>query len=241
MTDKRIFFTRHAQAEHNVAEDYSILDAPLTKLGREQSANLCKETQDGFQRDADLLVSSPLRRPMQTFIIGYAPLRERLEKEGKPVVILPELQECNDLPCDTGSDRATLEADPEFAGLDLSSLDPSPVPAHWGSFPSTVSPGKEWTSKQGLFSVDNVLERAKWVRRWIRSRPEKRIVVVAHGDILRAITDGYRSATPWANAEVREYTFRSADDDDAVVVPVKEVAKEGEQEPTSTDLAQGRA
>lgn len=46
---------------------------------------------------------------------------------------------------------------------------------------------------------------------------------------------------PWANAEVREYTFQSADDDDAVVVPVKEVAKEGEQEPTSTDLAQGRA
>ena len=36
---------------------------------------------------------------------SYAPLRERLEREGKPVVIMPELQEVNALPCDTGSVR----------------------------------------------------------------------------------------------------------------------------------------
>jgi hypothetical protein len=34
---------------------------------------------------------------------SYAPLIERLTKEGKPMLLLPELQEVNDLPCDTGS------------------------------------------------------------------------------------------------------------------------------------------
>ncbi|BGP20384.1 hypothetical protein JCM10213_002304 [Rhodosporidiobolus nylandii] len=230
MTDKVIYLTRHAQAEHNVDEDYTIPDAPLTKLGREQSANLRKETEAGFQKEAELLVTSPLKRPMQTMIIGYAPLRERLEREGKPVVVMPELQEVNDLPCDTGSLAASLQADPEFRGLDFSPLRESSE-AH----------GVEWTSKQGIFDPANVAERARWVRRWLRDRDEKKIVVVAHGDILRSVTDGYRSATPWANAEVRAYTFKSADDEDAVVVPIKEVAKEGQEEPTSGDIAAGRA
>lgn len=34
---------------------------------------------------------------------SYAPLIERLTKEGKAMLLLPELQEVNDLPCDTGS------------------------------------------------------------------------------------------------------------------------------------------
>ncbi|GAA6015910.1 hypothetical protein JCM10207_006803 [Rhodosporidiobolus poonsookiae] len=229
MTDKTIYFTRHAQAEHNVAEDYTIPDAPLTKLGREQSADLRKETEGGFQRDAELLVTSPLRRPMQTLIIGYAPLRERLEKEGKPVIIMPELQEVNDLPCDTGSPESALTSNPEFSGLDFAPLARSKE-VH----------GVEWTSKQGIYDPERVEERAAWVRRWLRDRPEKKIVVVAHGDVLRCITDGYRSATPWANAEVRAYTFKSASDADALVVPVKEVAKEGEDEPTSGEIKEGR-
>ncbi|GAA5988885.1 hypothetical protein JCM11641_002110 [Rhodosporidiobolus odoratus] len=229
MTDKIIYFTRHAQAEHNVDEDYTIRDAPLTKLGRQQSANLLEDTENEFQKDAELLVTSPLKRPMQTMIIGYAPLRERLEKEGKPVVVMPELQEVNALPCDTGSPEASLSSDPEFTGLDFSPLSASEKV--WDV---------EWTSKQGIYDPERAQERCKWVRNWLRDRKEKKIVVVAHGDVLRCITDGYRATTPWANAEVRAYTFQSADDSDAVVVPIKEVAKEGEEEPTSGDIAAGR-
>lgn len=35
-------------------------DAPLTKLGREQSARLNKDTQNSIQKDAELLVISPV-------------------------------------------------------------------------------------------------------------------------------------------------------------------------------------
>ena len=34
---------------------------------------------------------------MQTAIIGYPELRKRLEAAGKPVIVLPQLQEVRDL------------------------------------------------------------------------------------------------------------------------------------------------
>ena len=71
----------------------SSCDAPLTQLGRQQSEELYKATKDTIQHSAELLVSSALKRPMSTMIIGYRDLRKRLEAEGKKVIILPQLQE----------------------------------------------------------------------------------------------------------------------------------------------------
>ncbi|KAI9069556.1 phosphoglycerate mutase-like protein [Trametes sanguinea] len=225
-TEKRIYLTRHAEAEHNVSEDYTIKDARLTPRGRQQAANLHEATKDTVQQTADLLVTSGLRRTLSTTLLGFPALRERLEAAGKPIVVLPQLQEVNDLPCDTGSDRAALEADPEYAGLDLSPLTP------------------DWTSKAGFYAATEpaIRARARWVRRWLRARPEARIVVVSHGDFLRYLTKGENDHAPWANVEMREYTFArdgggDEEDEDAWLVPVKEVAKEGEAEPTSSEQA----
>ncbi|TIC08802.1 phosphoglycerate mutase-like protein [Wallemia mellicola] len=201
MTDKTIYFTRHAQAAHNVADDYTIPDAPLTQLGREQSSRLNPLTEGTIQKTAELLVSSPLRRPMQTMLEGYPNLVKRLESEGKPPILLTIAQEVNGHPCDTGSEPDNLISDPEFKGLDF----------------KDVHPG--WTNKQGIYDPVNAAERARQCREWIRNRPEKEIVFVAHGDILRWITDGYNSAKYWGNAEVRTYTFKSNDSEDALVVP----------------------
>lgn len=84
---------------------------------------------------------------------------------------------------------------------------------------------------------------------------------MAHGDILRVISEGYNSQKvnhpsfesmmsclgkltydcnflqPWANAEVRTFTFKSMDDEDAVLVPVQvPEAKAGSDEPTSSEF-----
>jgi hypothetical protein len=134
--------------------------------------------------------------------------------------------------------REELEADPEYAGLDLSDLKP------------------DWTSKKGFYAPDvpSLQARARWNRRWLRERPEKEIVVVAHGDCLRYITEGYNSGKPWANTgkhaahipphttqwlnpEVRVYTFASEDDDDAKVIAVGKAAQQGSDEPTSSGFA----
>lgn len=64
--------------------------------------------------------------------------------------------------------------------------------------------------------------------------------VVAHGDILRCLTQKRNTTEPWANAEVREYTFTSDSDDDAsieLVKPSKQpIVQEGKEEPTSSDM-----
>lgn len=73
-------------------------------------------------------------------------------------MLLPQLQEVNALPCDTGSPRDALEADAEFSGLSFELLTP------------------DWTSKRGIYDPANVAERATWVRRWLRDRAEDRIV-----------------------------------------------------------------
>ncbi|XXG98356.1 carboxy methyl transferase for protein phosphatase 2A [Hypoxylon texense] len=222
--NSRLILTRHAQAEHNVDLDYSIPDAPLTPLGKKQAASLSRQIPD-LQKEADLIVSSPLRRTLQTTTLGWAPAIERL---GGPrnVVLLPQAQECNALPCDTGSSREALAADPEFAVFDLDPLTP------------------DWNSKEGVWAASEaaLARRARAVRQFLRGRPERSVVLVAHGDILRRITarpeTGPRSGYPWKNAEVRIFEFDPAyvDAEDCFLYQKEDVAAAGGYGPTSTEL-----
>ena len=45
-----------------------------------------------------------------------------------------------------------------------------------------------------------------------------------------------RSPQHWANTEVRLYQFASADDNEAELIPVKLVVREGDDEPTSSQM-----
>lgn len=125
---------------------------------------------------------------------------------------------------DTGSSRELLEANPEFAGFDFSQL-----PA-------------DWTSKRGFWAADpeSIRKRARWVRQWLRDRPEKDIVLVAHGDVLRNITAGLNgpSEYAWKNAEVRIYRFdeKSVSSEDCFLDEEGVVAAAGGYEPTSTEM-----
>ena len=125
--------------------------------------------------------------------------------------------ECNAFPCDTGSSREILSQDSEFQGFDLSLLTP------------------DWTSKQGQYAADpeSLAQRARWVRRWLLSRPEQTIVCIAHGDILRRIT-GTQHA--WKNTETQLWTFDPAGSpDDAPLKLIEYITAEGSAEPTSGD------
>lgn len=74
-------------------------DPSLTDLGRKQASELNETTKITIQTRAELLVTSPLKRTVATTIIGYPSLRERLEANGKPIVVLPELQEVMSSKC----------------------------------------------------------------------------------------------------------------------------------------------
>lgn len=200
----------------------TVPDAPLTPLGKKQAASLAPQITT-LQNSAEIIISSPLKRTLQTTKLGWGPAVERLGGI-KKVICLPQAQECNDFPCDTGSPKETLLADPEFADFDLSLLTP------------------DWTSKEGLWSMDHgaIANRAKWVRQYLRERPEKDIVLVAHGDILRAITgskEGGFSAYPWKNAEVRIFHFdpKSVETEECWLDEGTAVVAAGGYAPTSTE------
>ena len=197
-----------------------VLDSPLTPLGKKQAASLAPQVAE-LQDEVNLIVTSPLMRTLQTTKLGWGPAVKRLGI--KNVICLPQAQECNDFPCDTGSPREKLEAMPEFADFDLSRLTP------------------DWTSKQGFWSMDAaaIANRAKWVRHFLRDRPEKKIVLVGHGDILRQITATAAgpSAYMWKNAEARIWEFdpKSVDSDDCWLYQRENVAAAGGYGPTSSD------
>lgn len=69
----------------------------------------------------------------------------------------------------------------------------------------TLTRTPEWTSGQGFWSADPAClhARAKYVRRWLRNQPEKRIVLVSHGNFLRYLISRSKTNTLFANGEVR--------------------------------------
>ncbi|WWC61929.1 uncharacterized protein I303_104515 [Kwoniella dejecticola CBS 10117] len=184
---------------------------------------LYETTKDTAQKTAQLIVSSPLRRTMETMLIGLKDLKDRLDAQGQPVILLDTLQEVDRKACHTPLSPAELlrcSNDEMFSSLDF----------------STLSEG--YASKDGIFDPVNASERAKQVRRWLRDRLEREIVVVAHHDILKHIVDGQLSDRAWENTEVRVFTFHSKDDDDASLmeIDISSLKKDDTGEPTSSEM-----
>jgi len=110
----------------------AVPDAPLTPLGKKQSAALSPQITD-LQNEVDVLITSPLQRTLQSTKLGWGPVVERLGI--KNVICLPQAQECNAFPCDTGSSREILESKDEFKDFNFELLTP------------------DWTSKKGFYGT----------------------------------------------------------------------------------------
>jgi len=168
----------------------TVPDPRLTALGEQQASSGAAQIAD-LQDSVDLIVTSPLKRTLQTTLRTWGPAVKRLGIEN--VICLAEAQECNDYPCDTGSPREELEKDPDFAGLTFARVTP------------------DWTSKANFWAADRVsiANRCEWVRHFLRDRPEKHIVLVAHGDFLRELTcDAHGASTYWwKNVEIQIFKF----------------------------------
>jgi broad specificity phosphatase PhoE len=84
-----------------------------------------------------------------------------------------------------------------------------------------------------------IRERARYVRRWLRGRPERCIVLVTHGNFLQTIVHGQYigKEVEFANAEVRRYTFAEPvdQDEDAWLVLQEEEVTVGEKLATSEE------
>lgn len=144
-------------------------DPDLTPLGEEQCHQLAAAFP--YHKSIDLLVASPLRRTISTALLAF----DQEVKRGMHVIALPTAQETSALPSDTGSDADVLRKEMAGKPVDLSHV-------HEG-----------WNSKAGKWAAEaGALERrAKETRQWLQARPEREIVLVAHGGILHYLSEDW--------------------------------------------------
>ncbi|TVY77087.1 putative phosphatase [Fusarium oxysporum f. sp. cubense] len=212
-----IHLVRHGQAVHNLGEANLVLpDTDLTPLGEEQARGLLSKFPE--LANVDLIVSSPLRRTLQTTLLAFPTHLER----GLQIVALPEVQEVSDLNCDTGSDLSAIKAEFEHQPVDF----------------GLVEPG--WQIKEGKWApaIGSLRKRAEVARQWLSERPETEIVVVTHGCFLHFLTDDWVNAvnpdgTDWANAEVRSYTMSHNETEGPVLCETRESRERRGVEPVA--------
>lgn len=181
----RIYLLRHGEATHNVTQNFDLPDPPLTSPLGESQAEGFAET---FACDRiAVVITSPLRRTIQTTLRAFPhafnwPNSDSGEgdiAQDVELILSPDVQESSNLPCDTGSDIATLSA--EFPYLDFSKLP------------------KRWNVKEGKYAAEKsvVQARAAEVRKVLYEKlsevdslgsKRKDIVVVTHGGFMKHLT-----------------------------------------------------
>jgi broad specificity phosphatase PhoE len=198
MPPKRIYFIRHAQALHNLdpPSNFHIQDPPLTVTGERQCMRICDSLPPSIS--LDLLVVSPLRRAIQTLILGL-PSHVRNTK----ILVLPLAQEIGPHPSDTGSETSAIKSffPEEIAGkVDISALEAD----LW--YPSKAGPYESTQHAVGL--------RADAVRKWLYAREEESVVFLTHGGLIRYILnegeegEDFHNLKPgqvWENCKVGAY------------------------------------
>ena len=167
------FFTRHGEAQHNVAavkaEGRKLLDPELTDLGREQASLLGKRL-----KGLSVVVTSPLTRALQTTVLivkempGVKVLVTALHTENGMAVEGDEVAGEN---CQRG--RRTEDLREAFPDFDFSTL-------------------SDWTSEDGraYFHPLNVAERIDKFKLFLRDIEGESILVVGHSGFYRRFLGG---------------------------------------------------
>ncbi|KAI0506528.1 histidine phosphatase superfamily [Xylaria bambusicola] len=197
-----ITIVRHAEARHNVEPNGDALRDPhLTQKGEGQAKTL----QSTFPHMSRIkgVISSPMRRAVQTALLGFGPA---IQKGNMKVILIPELQESSARPSDTGSPAEVLQA--EFGNV----LDTQFLFDGWEY--------KDASTTYGGRDQAKVAERARLSRVYIRSvaktlSNDDHLVVVAHSGFIRHLIQG---APKFGNAEFRACKFVDILGDDSLAL-----------------------
>ncbi len=158
---------RHAQGYHNLSKENEekYHDPDLTQRGKEQ----CERLRDRFPHhlQIDCIIASPIRRTIQTALIGFEPA---ITHNKLKLLLAPRAQETSDKPSDTGSDLEKLKD--EFKGkLDERRME------------------EGWNTNKGEWKMDaiNIEKHVVELRREIHEKAQEmgfeHVVLVAHGGV----------------------------------------------------------
>lgn len=179
---KRIFFIRHAMSIYNrdvelnnKPDQICYKDSKLCDTGETQAKSLNTFLRQSmahaynlrYFKDFQLIVTSPLQRCIQTLDYSMKELRN-----GVCIIAHPDVRETIATYCDIGSSIDDLEALYPFVDFSL------------------VKQAVNWERTEKEEDVE-IEKRMRAFVRWLSSRSEDSIVVFAHYDIIRMLTNGY--------------------------------------------------
>jgi broad specificity phosphatase PhoE len=201
-----IHLVRHAEATHNTfPRNQNIHDPPLTALGQQESEKII----DTFPRHdrIGLILTSPLRRAIQTSLAGFSHIIDRNSSKPKTVEgiengaqfrIYPLLQPGRPLPCDTGSEASNLKA--EFEGADFRILEDG------------------WAERGILLTDEEQNEKARLalkdlakLLRGLEGGKRTDVVMVTHGINYECLDP--EGANDWVRAGWKSYTLDGNEED----------------------------
>ncbi|KAF2405427.1 phosphoglycerate mutase-like protein [Trichodelitschia bisporula] len=215
MPPHTIILIRHAQAEHNISQNYTLPDPPLSPLGLRQLPHLTHALRTSpLAAQITTLLTSPATRTLQTTqaVLAALPTPHAVTLE-----LRPEWQENSAMPCDTPSLASVLR--PRF---------PSLASPPWETDPwAPLMAAGEYTSKTGPWAPDAAAlrERARLVLGDLGSR-EGTVGVVAHQGFLQVVTGegGGGEGVRWENGEGKAFGLEVGSESDG---SVRLVPKEG--------------
>ena len=198
-TKKIVHFIRHAEGLHNIAgeKEYSayerqeFYDCALSEHGEHQCA-LQRERCQTLLKNAQLVITSPLQRTLQTASLVLPFLEGNV-----PWLALDSIRETTGLhPCDKRRPRSEKMTQPEFKHIDFSFIE------------------NDYDLLYDHYTVRepeaHVASRARNFFDWLENRKETEVVVVTHSAFLRTLfthvvecDDGDKEK--YENCELRSY------------------------------------
>jgi broad specificity phosphatase PhoE len=202
-----LLLVRHGQSMHNIASvakygdtgaDASLFDAPLSPLGETQVAALAGHE---LLAKAELIISSPLTRAVQTLFGAFPPLSGA---PPAPVELWPLVSEHLTDSCDIGTGAAELAK--RFPTLHASTL-----PEVWwytGGVQETAAGSRERYRECGFMEPELMfIGRVDAFVEKLRQRPESVIAIFGHSDFFNYLMERHCAA----HRDREQYGISAAD------------------------------
>jgi broad specificity phosphatase PhoE len=198
---KVVHFVRHAQGTHNVSEEYNAvenIDARLTEQGKKECRSLAERIRQAAQESAtsssstttanlcdlhesaQLVVTSPLTRCIQTSLISFPMLAER----NVPFVAHSGVRETVNFNCDRRRNIQEIAKDFGNGVVDFTHV-PTDHDDVWEAYEKRLgTPEKTWETIRESGELHVAAERGRQFMEWLQTRPERNIVVCSHRAFL---------------------------------------------------------
>ena len=185
LSEKNIYFIRHAESEHNVLESkyslyeldkWNIHDPKLTERGIEQTNHIKKKLQEKKIHFGSVFVS-PLTRAVQTYFL----IEKDLNADAK-IIITDFAREVvsQRLDKNKGKELSKLKEENKNSKIDFEFM----TKEYWwfdlGKKKDDEAEGKErFTLRLKLFAL------------WLAFRPEENILIISHSHVFVNMQDSY--------------------------------------------------